>query len=1295
MTTLTVASSPSEVDKELQAVSQLVSHARARPAELPCISAASFWVPEHRLVSAWHEHAPFAFWLVEAIAPRVLVELGTHYGYSYLAFCQAVARLGLDTRCYAVDTWKGDDHAGFYGEEVFAGLAAINDTHYAAHSRLLRMRFDEALPYFQDGEVDLLHIDGRHAYDDVLQDFTTWIPKLSSRAVVLFHDINVRERGFGVWRLWDELAARYPSFAFQHNNGLGVIAVGPDYPEALRPLFDADTGAAAMLRTVYARLGHSVTERVLLDNLHGQLGMCQAEIAQLRDQLNGLRAELDASRGETIQLHEQRNIEHAKFESDRARIAELQAELDALYAGRAQQQASGERQEQEIEALKRALQEHQREREAQAGMIAQLHSTLDNTRAALCQAEEASRFHASQVGERDARLSELSHHLHAIQTSTTWRAARPMTAALSRLPHPARRTLRRVAKAVWWAVTPHKMPARLRFLADRRRQYGTAPATAAATPPALAQEVASAAAVGQVSRQRGFGEWFDREWYLEQYPDVRAAGADPLTHFITQGWREGRDPHPLFDTSWYLAQHPELGATGRNPLEHFVAGIRGLHPGSEGGERTWPLSTAEFGIDATRVPVPVTYAPPGRSLHVGVQDAEFESRLNGAEVVSFDIFDTALVRTVGHPTTVFEILEQRHAQRFGRSWIPAGYSFADLRYWAEREARRRSTARGGSIEIGIADIYAVIGARLDLDADRTLELQQAELDLEREVLLANPQILRWALRAQERGKRVVFVSDMYLPSSFLVEVLARQGYPAPHVFVSSEYGAGKGEGRLFPVVSAELGIDPAHIFHIGDNVCADRDNALAAGWQALHYTMGDEVQPYALQLADTTPLSLSNFAVSVGLGTARVHRLYTEASSEPASTKLAKHLGYEVLGPTVLGFTGWIAAQARRQDLQRVVFLARDGYLQSKVYQMIRERGYPVAEARYVVASRRLLYTTSLHTPEDVAKAARRTGMAVNTTLAEFLDIFGLPASNAALTAAGLSNPDLPMLRQGRSYGELHDRLTAYIEQSAPKVLEWAAARTAHLVGYYRSATEIENVRRAAVVDLGWSGTLIQPLQTIFQRINPEISLQAYFFGLNDYADRVMPESVPSSSYLFDRKPMPLPGSPLTLPPIGCPEAVAVASLSLLEILISENCTTAIDLSKRGDDYLVVRALDSWTADQRRFLAEVHDACLQFVVDTLPRMPRDVADWDLKPLVAQVWQRLLSSPTAEEAAILGALPHRVDASGEAARTPLVDLPQSGLSAPQLWEHYQHALWPAGLFALLDPTTRASMLSQRP
>ena len=122
----------------------------------------------------------------------------------------------------------------------------------------MQSTFEEAVSSFADGSIDLLHIDGYHTYEAVRGDFETWTPKLSRRAVVLFHDINVRDGDFGAWRFWDEISARHPSFHFLHGHGLGVLAVGPEQPEAIRWLTALGAADIAKVRDFFAARGRAV-----------------------------------------------------------------------------------------------------------------------------------------------------------------------------------------------------------------------------------------------------------------------------------------------------------------------------------------------------------------------------------------------------------------------------------------------------------------------------------------------------------------------------------------------------------------------------------------------------------------------------------------------------------------------------------------------------------------------------------------------------------------------------------------------------------------------------------------------------------------------------------------------------------------------------------------------------------------------------------------------------------------------------------------------------------------------------
>lgn len=190
-------------------------------------------IPDYIGPSTWWQHVPIAHWLICEVKPQTVVELGTHYGVSFFAFCEAAAAYSKSSFIYAVDTWEGDSQAGHYGQEVFEKVQLHTNRKHRSQSRLIRSTFDDAAQYFNDQSIDLIHIDGLHTYDAVKHDYETWLPKLKDDAIILFHDINVRERDFGVWRFWQELKTNHASYETANGHGLGILIRGDRLPKKM------------------------------------------------------------------------------------------------------------------------------------------------------------------------------------------------------------------------------------------------------------------------------------------------------------------------------------------------------------------------------------------------------------------------------------------------------------------------------------------------------------------------------------------------------------------------------------------------------------------------------------------------------------------------------------------------------------------------------------------------------------------------------------------------------------------------------------------------------------------------------------------------------------------------------------------------------------------------------------------------------------------------------------------------------------------------------------------------------
>ncbi|KIL40574.1 hypothetical protein SD70_12555 [Gordoniibacillus kamchatkensis] len=209
--------------------------------------------------------------------------------------------------------------------------------------------------------------------------------------------------------------------------------------------------------------------------------------------------------------------------------------------------------------------------------------------------------------------------------------------------------------------------------------------------------------------------------------------------------------------------------------------------------------------------------------------------LDSYRVVSFDIFDTVLLRACGEPADIFEKTAAK-ARKLHALYKPLSETeFRSLRIAAERSARRKAEAASGHKEVTLRDIYEELPASL-LDREKVRLL---ELEAENETVYLNPNILSLLRHCRAAGQQIALVSDMYLSSAQMTGLLAAAGLEPEWtdlLLVSSEHGCSKVDGGLFDkLLQAFPGIQPHQIVHIGDNWDADVAGAARRGIYAVHY----------------------------------------------------------------------------------------------------------------------------------------------------------------------------------------------------------------------------------------------------------------------------------------------------------------------------------------------------------------------------------------------------------------------------------------------------------------------------
>lgn len=315
---------------------------------------------------------------------------------------------------------------------------------------------------------------------------------------------------------------------------------------------------------------------------------------------------------------------------------------------------------------------------------------------------------------------------------------------------------------------------------------------------------------------------------------------------------------------------------------------------------------------------------------------------------SFDIFDTCLIRTCGTPENFFDVLSLR--------------AFAgEVEEWERQEfvaARRMTESKCAGINphYSLQDIWdSFVWEHPKLKTND--ELYLLELETEREMLVPVLKVREQVNQLRKKGNRIIFISDMYLSSTFLSEVMREHGFlqEGDSLYVSCECDAEKRTGELYRYVSDKEKISSFRKWHhYGDNKNSDYNIPRKLG---INCTLVNHVYtPYQQRWMDSTyPLGYKYPGILAGIGRALHH-----------STDWTTHTDFvlDIIAPFYCSLVYRMMRDAQKRGIQRLYFCARDAYMMYKIALQYREM-FPTIDVRFLYISRKALYDG-----DDIAKIA-------------------------------------------------------------------------------------------------------------------------------------------------------------------------------------------------------------------------------------------------------------------------------------------------------------------------------------
>jgi len=573
-----------------------------------------------------------------------------------------------------------------------------------------------------------------------------------------------------------------------------------------------------------------------------------------------------------------------------------------------------------------------------------------------------------------------------------------------------------------------------------------------------------------------------------------------------------------------------------------------------------------------------------------VYNKSIEKFISHFEIVSFDVFDTLLFRKTLRPEGIFHYIECKTNDK----------GFAERRIKAEEIARNINFMRHKSHETTLTDIYQVLYE----DFVQQTQGMERELDAERHFLRCYTKNKEIYDIARSLNKKIIAISDMYLPAETINEFLEENGIFVDEIFCSSTYykeNIYKGNGSIYPLVCRELNISPEQIVHFGDNYNSDLAQSISSGISAVHTStvMKELLSDSRLNL-DTINIikDKNNFESNIILGL--MAKRHTEGYFDKNPS--IKMFGYLYSGLLMIAFIKNILEISKKENIKKLLLMTRDGFVIKRVMDAL---GISDIDYEIFWSSRRMCLAPLLSQPSQYDLA--------------FPILFPYRDGASYNLKNDLERLYLKVPVDFQNIEE--DDYATYIDKIKNMDVFWSHViddeRDCYL-GYLEEEIGSTPLSQVAFVDVGWG---LSSHQAIDALLNKEIT--GFYVGTSEGA-----YATPKIHGILFQE-----GKPTEL------SNAIMSGVELVELMFSDSSPSAIRMKKDGQTYYpVLETRNAADVSRDWYVHEIHHYMMDFISDISPYFSIMSAD-TLKDMSAESMFNIITNATSNEQEVLGEIPH--------------------------------------------------------